>query len=247
MHDSMNSTATSASFETQRQLREAQAIAAELMARRALRDVYFWMTRCTKTLDEQDIENPYKPFPQDQYIRHVIDSLRNEPVWNMMKSRTMLMTWIVCAYCAHTAFNRPATGVLFYSQDEDRSVHCVNCVKTLWENSLPSLKHYWKLAKPLPKQPYNRLDMANNSWFLGIPGQNPDKIRSFHPTIVAIDEAAFVERYEEAYNIAVATRCPQIISWSSANEGHFDEIFRSSMPDDWPDYSESEQLADVPV
>jgi len=70
---------------------------------------------------------------------------------------------------------------------------------------------------------------------LGIPG-NPDKIRSEHPTVVVLDEAAHIQEGERSYNVAAATRCLHLIALSSANPGWFRDATEFSLPVDWPDY-----------
>ena len=218
--------------------RELLQLEEELKARQALKDVYFWVTQCTKTSDEQDPLHPHKPFPEKPWFKPIYDVLDNEPNTWIYKSRTMMETWQVSSWAAHKGFTIPVTGVVFQSQDEDRSVHCIECVKDLWENSLPRLKKRWPLSKKMENQPYNKLEMANGSWFLGIPG-DPNKLRSAHPTIVVFDEAAFMLRGEEAYNVAVASRAPHIIALSSAEEGFMNDKFLAASPVDWPDYEEA--------
>lgn len=209
----------------------------EKRIRRALKDPYFWLTECTKTKDEQDkTGNPYKPFPQRPYFRPCIEVIENEPVILFEKSRTMMLSWLVSGWCAHYGFNHPATGVVFQSEDEDRAVHCVENVKTLWEQSDPELKERWQLERPLEKQPYFKFELANGSWFKGIPG-NPDKIRSDHPTIVVLDEAAFITRGDDSYNNAKATRCLKMICVSSAETGWYEDFTKPALPVDWPEYA----------
>jgi hypothetical protein len=217
------------------QAKELQEIQEVLQARTALDDCYYWLTECTKTIDEQDSLHPYKPFPDRRYFLPILDALNHEAQTWIYKSRTMMMTWLVSGWAAHYGFKHDATGVVFQSQDEDRAVHCVNCVKTLWENSPELLRKQWPLKKPLEKQPYNKLEMLNRTYFLGIPG-NPDKVRSAHPTIFVMDEAAIVVRGEESLNVAVATRCPKMIILSSAYPGWMNEVFEASAPSDWPFY-----------
>jgi hypothetical protein len=137
-------------------------------------------------------------------------------------------------------FTRAATGVLVQSEDETRATHIVDCVKILWDQSLPALKARWKPlnGRTAAEQPYNTFSMANGSWVKGIPG-NPDKVRSDHPTIIILDEAAHMTRGESSFNIAQATRCLHIICISSACPGWFTEQTELAIPVDWPDYSKS--------
>lgn len=152
----------------------------------------------------------------------------------------MMCTWATSGHCAHKMFTLPAFSVVFQSKDEARAVHCVECVKELWRNSIEPLRERWQLSRPIDSQPYNYLELKNGSWCIGIPG-DPDKIRSAHPTIVALDEAAFIDS-DENYNVAVATRCKQIIALSSARPGWFREFTEFAQPVDWPDYSKREPL-----
>lgn len=223
----------------QSEIAKAQRIQAQLVALRARRDPWYWLTECTKTQDEQDPLNPFKPFPKKKYLFELLQALQNEPEIWLEKSRTMLCSWLVSGFVGHLGFNNPATGVVFQSEDEARAVHDVEYVKILWTNSSPELKEAWPLAKPLEKQPYNELHMANKSWFMGIPG-NPDKIRSEHPTVVVLDEAAHIERGEQSYNISVATQCLRIIALSSANPGWFRDATEFAELVDWPDYGNVE-------
>jgi hypothetical protein len=218
-----------------RRLEEAEAIRTELMIRRAQTDLWYWVTRLTRTKDEQDPAHPYKPFPQDEYLRILLEEfLPCEPVSFIEKSRTMLASWTVSAWCAHLMFTREAIGVVFQSRDEDRAVHDVDYCKILWDNSPEALKERWPLKRPLERQPYNRMEIANGSWCIGITG-DPQKIRSEHPTIVVLDEAAHIES-DANYNIAQATRCRQIICLSSAWPGWFREATEFALPVEWPDY-----------
>lgn len=216
-------------------VQQMESLRDEARARKAVQDPWYWLTECTKTQDEQDLENPYKPFPKKEYLFHTLQAMQQEPVLFIEKSRTMMISWTAAAFSAHVGFTRPSVGVIFQSQDEARAVHDVDYVKVLWEQSEPALKAKWPLKKPMEKQAYDSLELANGSWFLGIPG-NPGKIRSEHPTIVILDEAAHIERGEESYNVAVATRCLHMIALTSANPGWFRDATEFATPIDWPEH-----------
>jgi hypothetical protein len=214
-------------------------IESELMARRAIKSPYYWLTQCTKTRDEQDQLNPYKPFPERPYLRPLLDALEHEPVLFLEKSRTMMASWTVAGWAAHKMFTRPATGVIFQSEDHRRAINDVECVKILWEQSIGALKERWKIdrGKQNPwHQAAESFHLDNNSWCLAIPG-NPDRIRSEHPTIVVLDEAAHILCGEESYNVAVATRTLHVVALSSANPGWFRTATKAATPVDWPKYA----------
>ncbi len=165
----------------------------------------------------------------------MLDVLENERETWIEKSRTMMCSWLVAAWAAHKAFTRPATCVVFQSQDEDRAVHDVEYCKVLWEQSDDMLRDEWELDKQLDKQSYHEFSLKNGSKMVALPG-DPGKIRSEHPTIVVLDEAAHIERGEESYNVAAGTRTPYLVCLSSAAPGWFRDFTEFAKPVDWPDY-----------
>lgn len=226
----------------ERDLRHLQNLESEARSRLALQDRYYWLTECTRTKDEQDLSgNPFKPFPRRPYIQPVLEALDNEPIIFLEKSRTMMASWTVSGWAAYLMFTRPATGVVFQSEDEARAVHDVEYVKILWEQSLSPLRQRWKplRGKHPNDQPYNSFEMENGSWCIGLPG-NPDKVRSEHPTIVILDEAAHIVRGDQSFNIAKATKCLHIVALSSANPSWFREATKKGRPVDWPVYKKEQ-------
>jgi hypothetical protein len=226
-----NLTSSSASYresaEERRLLLRQQEINLQLKCQLALKDKYFWLTQCTETEDNQDAENPYKPFPTRAYMKPLLDLLDAEPVVLIEKSRTMMASWLVAGWCAHHCFSNPAQTVLFQSQDEDRAVNLVRYVKCLWRRSLPQLKKHWAVKQDVDKQAYNTFQLANGSMFIGVVG-DPNKVRSLHPSVYVCDEAAFMTQFEEAWSVVAGTRVPKMIAlssvapgpyWSLANEG----------------------------
>lgn len=152
------------------------------------------------------------------------------------KSRTMMLSWLVSGWAAHKGFVNPATKVIFQSQDEDRALNDIKYVKELWRNSNPVLKERWKLNKAVEYQPQESFTLANGSEFVGLVG-NPSKIRSFHPTVYVLDEAAHVEQAEEAWMTALATNAPHMIALSSAAPGWFCDYIDMATPVNWPSYA----------
>lgn len=227
--------------EIRRKLDELDKLDEELMIRRCQTDIWYWLTEVTQTKDEQCPQDPWKPFPKDEYLKYLLEFWRYEPVNFVEKSRTMMASWTMSAHAAHLMFTKEAIGVVIQSRDEDRSVHDVECIKVLWDRSPEALKERWPLKRDLMQQPYNKLQMANGSWCIGITG-DPQKIRSHHPTIVMLDEAAHIDNGDANYNIAQATRCKQIICLSSAWPGWFREATEFATPAEWPDYSKRTPL-----
>jgi len=146
----------------------------------------------------------------------------------------MMGSWTVAGWAAHYGFSHGATSVLFQSEDEDRAVHLVDYVKTLWKRSLPQLQKHWAVRQSPDKQAYNTFELANGTRFLGVVG-NPNKIRSEHPTIFVVDEAAHMTAFEEAWGVAAGTRVPKMIALSSVAPGAFWQLCNTETTwCDWP-------------
>src|SRR5260370_7994926 len=79
-------------------------------------DSLAWMRNFTKTKDEQDPENPYKPFPPEKDYHRILHLLfLREPVFFVEKSRTMITSWWAVAECTHfVQTNPPAPRVLLH-------------------------------------------------------------------------------------------------------------------------------------
>jgi phage FluMu gp28-like protein len=83
--------------------------------------------------------------------------------------------------------------------------------------------------KTVEDQSVFRLELAGGGWLEALPGKNPDKIRSEHPTIVMMDEAAFNENGAEAYANAISTRPKKLLAISSANPGWFFDLIEPAV------------------
>ena len=83
------------------------------------------------------------------------------------------------------------------------------------------------------KQSYNCLELKNKSSSEALPGKNPDKIRAEHPDTVVFDEAALIEKFSEAFSVALAARPTKIVAITSAFPGEFREFTRDAESVDW--------------
>ena len=69
-------------------------------------------------------------------------------------------------------------------------------LEELWQQQDDWLKQLYPLTTPdTARQAYNRLEYAHGGWLMALPGKDPGKIRSEHPTIVAFDEAAHIPNF----------------------------------------------------
>jgi len=93
-----------------------------------------------------------------------------------------------------------------------------------WQDD--DIKAQYPPAQPLPKQSSLELNFVGGNRIVGIP-HGADKIRSYHPTALLIDEAAFIPDAGQSFDEAIAA-CQKIAVLSSANTGWFESVVVSA-------------------
>lgn len=188
------------------------------------------MRKWTKTQDDKDFETPYKPFPDWPYFDYLHKLFEEESTLFVEKSRTMMATWWGVAECFHYVMTHQPASCIFWCPDEDRAVKCIAYCKVLYAQQDARLKQLYSLRKALNQQAAYSFQFADDGVLEALPGKNPDKIRSEHPTIVFMDEAAFNEHGLEAYGNAVSTRPLKLVALTSANPGWFYDMIDCAVP-----------------
>ncbi len=213
-----------------------------LMAQRAEEDPWYWLTECTRTMDEQELDKSkaFKPFPKKRYL-HALNKFFLSllfPKKQVLKSRTMMCSWSAAGAYGWLGFTRPGTGVVFQSTDLDRALNLVEYVKTLWENSLDVLKEKWRPRNGVePKrQSRDSFELDSGSYFHAVSGQI-DKTRSSHPTVYVLDEAAMHEEGLAVWEVAKRSKALHLVAISTANPGWYVEQTDPTVvkAKDWPD------------
>ncbi len=194
-----------------------------------------WMRKFTRTKDEQDPLNPYKRFPNWPYFDALHAAWEAEPVLFVEKSRTMLLTWWGAGECCHFVMTHQPAVALFWAQDERRALKPLDYAWTLWEQQEPTLKAEFPLKRPRERQAHNQLEWAEGGKLLALTAgaENPDKIRSEHPTILFMDEACFIENGAEALDIALASKVPKVLVVSSAAPSWFRKHTKKAVSAPW--------------
>jgi hypothetical protein len=133
-----------------------------------------------------------------------------------------MISWLTVGCFTHMCMVNPGIEVLFQSHTKDKAAELVEYAKCLYDRQKPALN----VAYPLPVATNNQerleLDFGGRSKIIGIP-HGSDKIRSYHPWVLFIEEAACVPDAGESYDEAVSA-CQKIIVVSSANVGWFESV-----------------------
>jgi len=195
-----------------------------------VRDPLNWLQHYTETKDphwrEAGAMSPYRSFPNKPYFRPIIDALQREPVLFCAKSRDLMLSWLFVGFFTHDCMTNPGVEVLFQSQTEEKAAELVDCAKCLYDRQDDDIKAQYLILQPLSKQSRLELNFRDGNRIVGIP-HGADKIRSYHPTALFIDEAAFIPDAGQSFDEAIAA-CQKIAVLSSANTGWFESVVVSA-------------------
>lgn len=184
-------------------------------------DPLTWLQKYTETKDshwrEAGASSPYRHFPDKPYFRPIMDTLQQQPVVFIEKSRDMMVSWLCVGFFTHAVMTTEGIEVLFQSQKMEKAVELVDYAKILYERQNPAIRRKYPLKKG--KQAGAELEFQHGGRIIAIPGGG-DQIRSYHPWGLFQDEAAFMPEAGESYDHAVPV-CQKIVVVSSAGPGWF--------------------------
>jgi hypothetical protein len=174
-----------------------------------------------KTFDSyEDGPQKVKPFPYKAYMYYVLWHIHNDKVLFIPKSRQIMATWLVCFYLWWDARFHPFELNFAQSKKEEDAANLVYNKDPLaarisfMEAMLPDWMRDEKATYS-----YGIINFSNSSKIWGIP-QGGDIIRSYTPSVVFLDEAAFQPEAEKSYSAAKAA-ARKIIAISSAELSWF--------------------------
>lgn len=186
--------------------------------------IAYWMTHHTQTFDEHAKEKGvavYKPFPDAMYFLPCLYYMSLDKRMAIPKSRQMMASWLVAAYLVYEAQFNPRTRCIIQCEKEEKANGLIEYAKCIYDRQPQWLKDRYPLAGD-QLQSKSLVLFANESRVQGIPG-TPDQIRSNHPTILFIDEAAHILQIGACYATADHV-CSKIILVSSAAPGWFGDL-----------------------
>ena len=185
------------------------------------------------TKDEHDDQNPIKSFPIKPYVSYLFNMWheKKQSIYFIAKSRQIMLTWLCCVYALYLAKSTPHRLIFLQSKKEEDAANLVfNGGRTgkNWDSARISFieKHLpeW-LQDPDIESAYGKLLFPNGSRIVGVP-EGADMIRSYTPSLVISDEAAFQPEFGGAYTamLPIAKQGGMLIAISSAHPGPFGEI-----------------------
>lgn len=197
----------------------------------AICDSLFWMRHATKSRDDQDPIHPYKPLPETEYFDVLHADWQRERILYVEKSRSMITSWWSAGEALHYVMTHQPSKGIFMAQDQDRAVVLRDYVWTLYEQQHPSLQKLFPVPRPRKAQSFDKLELSDGGLLIALPGKDPDKIRSEHPSLVVFDEACFIEYGGEAFDVALASRVPKVLLISTAAPSWIRRITKNAVPE----------------
>ncbi len=173
------------------------------------------------TLDETDLKNPVKLFPESEWIKYVIDEWMEHKLLAIPKSRRMLMTWTMALCHLWLAMFHEGANVFLVSDKEEKSDHLVKRCEFIF-NHIPS----GSILLPKMRSKFCLMEFPGlNSAIHGVP-QGAGQLRQFTATALFFDEFAFWERGAETLSASKPTieGGGRLTIVSSAQEGAFQDV-----------------------
>jgi hypothetical protein len=191
-----------------------------------------WAWNWTQTFDEhwldKGLDGPYHAFPRLPYMPWLFNLMLTSKILFIPKSREMMVSWATVAFAVWFCQSFPRTRVLIQSQKLEKASELVKgteppgYARTLWERQPYWLRDRHPLATRVQDQPADKLAWSNGSAIQGVPS-GADQVRSYHPTLLIMDEAAHLDEAEGSFGAAIPV-CPRIIVVSSAGPGWFASV-----------------------
>ncbi len=170
---------------------------------RCRKDGWFWATNYIKTRDEADADAPVKPFPDKAYLRDIWKSFDEHPRIAVAKSRQLMLSWLVCAYCVHTARFQNDRAVYFQTQKAD-DAHAMVCLPGVEEGGFAARMQF--IVRSMPewmrgtwKESEGKLSCVESGSMIHALAGGANQIRGKTPSLLVEDEYAFQEEAAGVY------------------------------------------------
>lgn len=195
-------------------------------------DFWQWFVDCVYTIDEADIDTPIKLATPFKYLKIFHETIQENDVTVVVKSRQLFFTWFVAARFLHNFLFRPYSRSVFMSQRQTQVEDVIkNRIVAIYENlpkgfPWPELKdreHIKNLSLTHPSQKIRSL-------VIGLPS-GPNQARGMTGTELWLDELGFQEYQEltlKTIRPLVKKEKTKLIITSTPNPGtHYEELCKS--------------------
>ena len=158
---------------------------------RRCQDPWYFITTYVKTAPPG---KPPKSVPRWDFLHDLIKALYEEQFLIILKSRQMMITWLVVIYCMWEAMMNESILTIFVSYRQSEVQEMIKRAQFVYNNLPPFLQ--------LTIGTSNKKEMefpTRNSRLLALPSVKQGSTRSYSASRIVMDEAAFIEGAEEFY------------------------------------------------
>lgn len=195
-----------------KQKQVAAAAAAQKILQRCAQDPGYYIFEWLRTKDEHDKTHPVKKFPDHEYLRWVINEWHNGPqIVYTVKSRQLMVSWLLAAYGLWTAQFRPHALVLWQTKKQEDAAPFIyektpNFARmSFMLSALPDwlrvcrmdTGEFTPIADVSSVGSYASLMLPNGSQVLGL-AQGASQVESKVPTLFIADEASLQTEFASA-------------------------------------------------
>ena len=177
--------------------------------------------RVIYTLDQTDVLQPVKPFPNETWLELIAGRWVSEPMLALFKSRRMTITWLMIFLHLWLGMFREGAAIFFVSDKEEKSDELVKRAEFIYDH-IPAEA----MLKPAKKSSYCYLEFPGlNSYIQGVP-QGADQLRQYTASAIFADEFAFWPKARETFMASKPTidGGGKFTCISSPMEGFFKEL-----------------------
>lgn len=157
------------------------------------RDIHAWLEEQVWTIDEASADILRWPKRKEKpHVHELIDLLDANPRPCIPKSRRMLVSWTVAAYCVHRTRYFEATAAYWQSLNVEKAAYIVDNRCAWIEDHLEDteLRRTFRAHRCSSGDIVRMEYLRSGGYIVGIP-QGADAVRSFTGTILVMDEVDF--------------------------------------------------------
>lgn len=184
---------------------EQHAGAVDILAARQLvykYDINRWLKECVKTVDEASGE--IIPWPTDKaYLAEFFKVISESSMVAVPKSRRMMISWAMAAYCLHRARYWENQAVFIQSETEGKSAYILDkrCV-FMEENQPRGIRRVYKTIRTADGS-VGRMTFRDTGSYIWAIAQGGDVLRAYTPSLLFLDEVEYMAEGHQSLTAAL--------------------------------------------
>jgi len=166
------------------------------------RDIWRWLTKRVTTIDEATQTQARWPAHMG-YLKELLAFVDEHQMVAIPKSRRMMVSWALAAWCTHRARFFPNNAIFWQSENEDKAAFVVQNRCAYIEDHIDEGRRRSYSAIRTTKGVIGRLTYRDTkSYIWGIP-QGGDVLRTYTPAVLVMDECDFMQEGPAALTAAL--------------------------------------------